>query len=174
MEQLKQQLQYKEAVLQCANICGGVTGQYMDVLCPDKDTLRTLLESGRLRKVPVSVKGKDGEYRKITIYELPHYTSKRRSLELKACSAVDICYMNDFYIKNKDQVSRWLDGDDIESIANAKGLKGDWNIPRMMYYVGDELCGVLISKKERPLRDERKQEISKNFALDKCIEILIP
>lgn len=172
MDQLQQKLIYKSETLQCAHICGGITGRHIEKLCPDESVLRGLLESGHIRKIPVQV-GSGENIRKITVFEDPHHARNRRSNALSFFIAKDICYMNDCYLRFKSRATRWLDSDDIAELSSDSGLLEKWKRPCMMFYDGDMLCGIILSRKIKPLEDDVKKEIAEKLQLDECIEIIV-
>lgn len=172
MDQLQQRIYYKDEILRCAHICGGVTGQHVDSLCPDETVLRMILESGRLHKIPIQV-GYGKNARKITVFEDSHHALRRKSNALDSSSAKDMCYLNDTYLRFRNEATNWLDMDDIASIAAKENVAEMWKRPRLMFYVGDKLCGIILSRKARPSNDIIKAEIAKKFGLNRCIEILI-
>ena len=144
----------------------------MEILCPDENVLRQILESGRLRKMPVQVRS-GGVERKITIFEDPHHEKQRKNRPFEPSSAKDLCYLNDCYLRFRNEATTWLDSDDIASIAAKHGVSEQWKRPRLMFYVNGELHGIVLSRKIRPLSDAIKAEIAEKFELNRCIEVVI-
>lgn len=172
MDQLQQKLIYKSETLQCAHVCGGITGYHIDSLCPDDTVLRGLLESGRIHKIPVQI-GSGENIRKIMVFEDAHHARNRRSNALSFFIAKDMCYMNDCYLRFRERATKWLDADDIAALSIASGLEEKWKRPCMMFYDKNTLCGIVLSRKIKPLEEEVKKEIAEKLKLDECIEIVV-
>lgn len=173
MKNVAQQLEMKAKVLECIRICGGMTGRFMRLMCPDEEVLQDIMESERLYKVPIRSKGENGEIKKITVYEDHHYKRKRRVQQISEQETKYLSYKNDLYLKYLDTATVWMDQDDISSLAKKRNVNESMR-PHLIFYVDDKRCGIIIRFEQNELDQDEKTQIAGAFDLNKLIEVVVP
>ena len=161
----------KSVLLQCAQLCGGVTGKFAKKLCPDDTILREMMDDGELRRIPVEVKMSDKTTKKMYFYE---DVTKQKQLcfpNMKEEDAKRIAILNNCFYTYKDD-SQWLKKRDVKRLAESSEITAAKLVPDLMCYNDNQLIAFYVRKSYAKLIDKEKELIEKHLMVDKVMEYL--
>lgn len=167
MYTMQDKLRFKEDVMKCIHVCGGITGKYMKMICPDDELVFEMMKAEKIRRIPVEVIKSDKSKYKMYLFE---GVSKLKPVKFPNMSEDDarkIALLNHCYINNKDVT--WMGQEDVATFVKGSGLS-DKLVPALMYYKDAELCSVHIFKKTFELSERDKDDISNKLNVDRVIE----
>jgi hypothetical protein len=167
MYTMQEKLKFKEDVMKCIHVCGGITGKYMKKICPDDELVFELMKAEKIRRIPVEVVKPDKSKYKMYLFE---GVSKLKPVKFPNISEDDarkIALLNHCYINNKDVT--WMGQEDVSTFIKGSGLK-EKLVPVLMYYKDVELYSVHIFKRTVELTDHEKDDIVNKLNVDRVIE----
>ncbi len=163
--------QVKNTLLQCAQLCGGITGKFAKILCSDDTILREMMEDGELRRIPVEVKMSDKTTKKMYFYE---DVTKQKQLSfpnMKEEDAKRICILNNCYCTYKNN-AQWLKKRDIKRLTENSEIINAKLVPDLMCYHDGQLVAFYIRKNYAKLSERDKELIETHLIIDKVMEFL--
>lgn len=169
MYTMQEKLKFKEDILKCIHVCGGVTGKYIKLLCPDEEFIFELMKAEKIRRIPIEVVKSDKTRHKMYLFEAVSKLKPAKFPNMSEEDARKIALVNKCYISYRDVM--WLGQEDIKTFTSGSGLK-DKLIPSMMFYKDSELNAVYILRKNSNLNENDKIDIANKLNADNVIEYL--
>ena len=161
----------KSVLLQCAQLCGGVTGKFANKICSDDTILREMMEDGELRRIPVEVKMSDKTTKKMYFYEDVSTQKQLCFPNMKEEDAKRISILNNCFCTYYEE-SQWLKKSDVKRLVSMSDVSDSKLTPDLMFYNNNQLIAVYVRKNYARLTDEEKTKIESNLTVDKVIEYL--
>ncbi len=167
MYTMQDKLKFKDDVIKCINVCGGITGKYMKLICPDDELVFDLMKAEKIRRIPVEVVRSDKTKYKMYLFEGVSKLKPAKFPNMSEEDARKISMLNHCYINNRNVV--WMGQEDINTFIGGSGLNAKL-IPSLMYYKDTELFSVHIMKKSICLTEQEKADISNKLNVDCVLE----
>lgn len=161
----------KNLLLQCAQLCGGLTGKYAKMLCSDETIFREMMEDGELRRIPVEIKMPDRTSKKMFLYEDVSKQKQQSFPNLKEEAAKRIAILNNCYCTYVDN-TQWLKIKDIKRLASMSEIVNAKLVPDLMCYNDGKLMAFYVRKTYARLTDKEKEIIETYLMVDKVVEYL--
>lgn len=168
---IKERIKYKETILKCTRLCGGLTGKYAAKLCDDESIFREMMEDCQIRKIPVEVRMSDKTRKKIFLYEEVVKTRPPQFPNMKEEDATKISLLNKCYLTYNSPNTSWFNQNDITRFASSSGVAGKL-VPSMMFYNGEKMIAIYVLKNYSKLTDFEKERIENELGADEVLEFL--